>query len=377
MSAPDRGRVFLSPPDVGELERSYVMAAIDSNWVAPMGPDVEAFEAELAAVAGRRCAVAVSSGTAGLHLSLLASGVGPGDRVAVSTFTFAATANAIVYTGAEPVFVDSSASSWNLDPGLLADALEAGRRTGRPIRAVVAVDLYGQTCDYDAIAALCEEFDTAFISDAAEALGAHYRDRPAGSAGRAAVFSFNGNKIITTSGGGVIVTDDEAIARRVTYLATQAREATPHYEHVEVGFNYRLSNLLAAFGRGQIADLTKKVQARRRVNVRYREQLADLPVRFAPVPSWSTPNCWLTCLTIDDDCAATPELVRLALEEVDIESRPLWKPMHQQPVYKEFDAVLNGVSDALFARGLCLPSGSAMSADTQQRVIDVVRRVVR
>jgi dTDP-4-amino-4,6-dideoxygalactose transaminase len=292
--------------------------------------------------------------------------------VALSTFTFAATANAVAYTGAQPIFIDSEADSWNLDPELLEGVLAAGQREGRPIRAVVAVDLYGQCCDYDRIVAVCDRYGAVLIGDAAEALGAFNSGRRAGSFGHAAVFSFNGNKIITTSGGGMVVTDDPAFAQRIRFLATQAREPTPHYEHVEIGFNYRLSNLLAAFGRGQVATLTDRIAARRAINERYRQRLGGLPLDFSPVPEWSSPNYWLTCLVLHPSAPVSREAVRLALEELDIESRPLWKPMHQQPAFKGSDCVVSGVSDALFDRGLCLPSGSSMSAADQERVIAAV-----
>jgi dTDP-4-amino-4,6-dideoxygalactose transaminase len=365
-------RIFLSPPAVGTLEREHVNAAIDSNWVAPVGPDLERFEAELAAASGRSHAVGLSSGTAGLHLCLHALGVGAGDRVAVSTFTFSATANAIAYTGAQPVFIDSEESSWNMDPVLLDEALTNAHREGRPIRTVIAVDLYGQCCDYDAIIKVCEQFEACLISDAAESLGAASDGRRAGSFGHAAVFSFNGNKIITTSGGGMVVTDDVAFSRRIRFLATQAREPTPHYEHVEIGFNYRLSNLLAAFGRGQLASLSERVAAKRAIFHRYAARLAHLPLTLAPVPDWSAPNYWLSCVVIDKESPVSREDVRLALERDDIESRPLWKPMHQQPVFKGCESYVVGVSDRLFERGLCLPSGSALSLDDQDRVIDRV-----
>jgi dTDP-4-amino-4,6-dideoxygalactose transaminase len=368
-------RIFLSPPAVGSLERDFVMAAIDSNWVAPMGPDLDAFEADLAVAGGRTSAVGLSTGTAGLHLCLHALGIGSADRVALSTFTFVATANAVLYTGAQPVFIDAEASSWNLDPALLEDAFVAARRDGRPIRAVIAVDLYGQCCDYDPIIDVCNRYDAILISDAAESLGAHYRGRRSGSVGYAAVFSFNGNKIITTSGGGVVVTDDDAFAKRIRFLATQARESTPHYEHVEIGFNYRLSNLLAAFGRGQIATLADRIAAKKAINLRYQQQLAHLPITFAPVPEWSEPNYWLTCVTIDPASSVGREAIRLALEAEDIESRPLWKPMHLQPVFKGCDANLSGVSESLFDSGLCLPSGSALTPDEQDRVIATINDV--
>ena len=366
-------RVFLSPPDVGQLERQFVNAAIDSNWVAPVGPDLDAFEADLAFWSGRQYAVGVSTGTAGIHLCLHALGIGEGDRVAVSSFTFAATANAVAYTGATPVFIDSEAASWNMDADALAEACEQGLREHRPIRALVAVDLYGQCCDYERLQAVCDRYELVVIGDAAEALGATNGVRKAGSFGLAAVFSFNGNKIITTSGGGMIVTDDAAFAQRLRYLATQAREPVAHYEHTEIGFNYRLSNILAAFGRGQIATLGERIGRRKAVNQRYRDGFNHLPVEFMPVPSWSTPNYWLTCMTLTPDARVDREAVRLALEAHDIESRPLWKPMHQQPVFKAADSVLTGVSDDLFARGICLPSGSALSTEDQDRVIEIVQ----
>jgi dTDP-4-amino-4,6-dideoxygalactose transaminase len=368
-------RIYLSPPDVGDLEREYVMAAIDSNWVAPIGPDLDAFEADLARWSGREHAVGVSSGTAGLHLCLHALGIGKGDRVAVSTFTFAATANAVMYTGAEPVFIDSELVSWNMDADLLEQACANGARTGHPIRALVTVDLYGQCCDYDRIIPVCEKYGVVLIEDAAEALGATYKGRPAGSFGHAAVFSFNGNKIITTSGGGMVVTDDAAFAARIRHLATQAREPAPHYEHVELGFNYRLSNILAAFGRGQISNLNDRIARRKAINERYRSGLAGLPLAFLPVPHWSKPNYWLTCIVLDEDCHVERETIRLALETIDAESRPLWKPMHQQPAFKGAEHRTSCVADELFRRGLCLPTGSGLSTDDQERVIGVTRSV--
>ncbi len=369
-------RVFLSPPDVGSLERDYVNAAIDSNWVAPIGPDLDAFEADLAALSGRRYAVGVSTGTAGIHLCLHALGIGDGDRVAVSSFTFAATANAVAYTGATPVFIDSDAATWNIDADALAEACEEGLRQQRPIRALVAVDLYGQCCDYERLQAVCERFDLVVIGDSAEALGATNGERKAGSFGLAAVFSFNGNKIITTSGGGMIVTDDAAFAQRLRFLATQAREPVAHYEHNEIGFNYRLSNILAAFGRGQVATLSDRIARRKAVNERYRAGFADLPVTFMPIPHWSSPNFWLTCVTLNEGAKASREDIRLALESHDIESRPLWKPMHQQPIFKAAESFLTGVSDDLFDRGMCLPSGSSLSEADQARTVEVVRNLL-
>ena len=368
-------RIYLSPPDVGELERSHLLRALDEGWVAPAGPDLAAFERDVADMVGLPAAVALSSGTAALHLALLAVGVQPGDEVLVSTFTFAASVNAIRYCGAEPVFIDSEVTSWNMSPQLLRDELDRARRSGRLPAAVLVVDLYGQCADYDALLAPCRELGIPVVEDAAEALGATYRGRPAGSFGDVGVFSFNGNKIITTSGGGMLVSADEGLADRVRYLATQAREPVVHYEHVEVGYNYRLSNLLAALGRGQLERLGSFIARRRAVNARYRELLAAVPgCQFMPVPEWSGWNGWLTAITFD--APHLPAAVRQVLADASIESRPLWKPMHLQPAFRGYRACIDGTSDGLFQHGLCLPSGSSLTDDevdeVASRVIEVV-----
>jgi dTDP-4-amino-4,6-dideoxygalactose transaminase len=368
-------RIYLSPPDVGELERSHLLRALDEGWVAPAGPDLAAFERDVADMVGLPAAVALSSGTAALHLALLAVGVQPGDEVLVSTFTFAASVNAIRYCGAEPVFIDSETSSWNMSPQLLRDELDRARRSGRLPAAVVVVDLYGQCADYDALLEPCRELGIPVVEDAAEALGATYRGRPAGSFGDVGVFSFNGNKIITTSGGGMLVSADEALAARVRYLATQAREPVVHYEHVEVGYNYRLSNLLAALGRGQLERLGSFIGRRRAVNARYRERLAAVPgCHFMPVPEWSGWNGWLTAITFDDP--HLPGAVQQVLADASIESRPLWKPMHLQPVFRGHRACIDGISDGLFQHGLCLPSGSSLTDDEVDEVASLVVEVV-
>lgn len=368
-------RVYLSPPDVGPRERALLLDAFDSGWIAPLGPHVDAFEEELAARAGVGHAAALSSGTAALHLALLILGVGPGDEVLTASLTFAATANAITYVGARPAFVDADAATWQLDPDLLAEALETRARAGRLPAAVVTVDLYGQCADYDRITAACAAHGVPLVEDAAEALGATYRGRPAGAFGVASAFSFNGNKIITTSGGGMLASDDAAFVARARHLATQAREPAPHYEHAEIGHNYRLSNLLAALGRAQLEGLDAKVAARRRINTRYREALGDLAgVAFMPIAPYGEPTCWLTCLTIDPTASgATRDDVRLALAARDIEARPVWKPMHLQPVHADAEAVGGAVSAALFADGLCLPSGSSLTDSEQDEVVAVVR----
>ncbi|MBM2623290.1 aminotransferase class I/II-fold pyridoxal phosphate-dependent enzyme [Actinoplanes sp. LDG1-06] len=370
-------RIWLSPPDVGELERKLLLEAFDSNWVAPVGPDLDAFEAQVAEIVGVRHAVALSSGTAALHLALVAAGVRTGDTVLVPSFTFAATANAVMYLGARPVFLDSTTESWNVDPALVTEELKRRCAKGRPPRAVIAVDMYGQCADYEPLVDACDRYGVALIEDAAEALGASYRDRPAGSFGLAGVLSFNGNKIITTGGGGMIVTDDDGVARKARHLSTQAREPLPHYEHRSVGYNYRLSNLLAAVGRGQLQRLESMIANRRETGRYYRSALGDLPgVTFMPIAAYGTSNWWLTCLLIDPDrFGASRDRVLERLAAHDIEARPTWKPMHLQPVFR--DCVMRGgkVCADLFDRGLCLPSGSALTEHDRERVVAAVRAV--
>jgi pyridoxal phosphate-dependent aminotransferase EpsN len=363
-------RIYLSPPDVTPEDREAVNRAFDGGWIAPLGPEVDAFEAELAAVTGRAHGVALSSGTAALHLGLILHGVGPGDKVLVSSLTFSATANAIRYVGAEPVFIDSNTETWNLDPELLEQALEEGEYA-----ACMPVDIYGQCADYGDIVPLCEAHGVPIIEDAAEALGASYRGKPAGSFGNVAALSFNGNKIITTSGGGAMVTDDGDLAARARFLATQARDPAPHYQHSEIGYNYRLSNLLAALGRSQLADLERRVKVRRAHNAAYREAFADLPgVEFMPEAEGHTSTAWLTCLTVDPEQAGVDrEQIRVHLESLDIEARPAWKPMHLQPVFAGCRSYGGEVSARLFDNGLCIPSGSSMTEDQRQQVIEGFR----
>ncbi len=370
-------RIWLSPPDVGEIERKLLLEAFDSNWVAPVGPDLDAFESQVADIVGVRHAVALSSGTAALHLALVAAGVRTGDTVLVPSFTFAATANAVMYLGAKPVFLDSTTESWNVDPALVADELRRRCAKGRPPRAVIAVDMYGQCADYEPLMAACDRYGVALIEDAAEALGATYRGRPAGSFGLAGVLSFNGNKIITTGGGGMLVTDDDRVATRTRHLASQAREPFAHYEHRSVGYNYRLSNLLAAVGRGQLQRLDSMIAARRETGRFYRAALSDLPgVTFMPIAAYGEANWWLTCLLIDEErFGASRDRILECLAARDIEARPTWKPMHLQPVFR--DCVMRGgdVANDLFRRGLCLPSGSALTEHDRERVVAAVRAV--
>jgi pyridoxal phosphate-dependent aminotransferase EpsN len=363
-------RIYLSPPHLSGRELEYLKNAVDSNWVAPLGPQVDAFEQELAELVDVPNALALSSGTAALHLALVVLGIGAGDEVACSSFTFSASANPIVYVGAAPVFVDADASTWTMDPSLLEQAL-AERSS---IRAVVSVDLYGQCCDYDRIRGFCADRGVTLIQDAAESLGAAHRGRPAGGQGDLTAFSFNGNKVITTSGGGMLVSANRDWIEHARKLSTQARDFAPHYEHTELGFNYRLSNLLAAVGRAQLAVLPERVAARRRINERYRELLADVDgLSFMPEAPYGRSNCWLTCVVVDPERSGTDrERIRLALEAEDVESRPLWKPMHLQPFFADAPLYGGEVSAALFDCGLCLPSGSSLGDDDQRRVVEIL-----
>ncbi len=368
-------RILLSPPHLGGLERHFVADAWASNWIAPLGPHVDAFEREFAETVGGTHAVALSSGTAALHLALRLAGVGPGDDVLVSTLTFVASVNPIVYLGGTPVFVDSERVSWNMDPALLAETLAGRARKGRLPKAVVLVHLYGQSADIAPVVDACARHDVTLIEDAAEALGAMYCGRAPGTFGRAGIYSFNANKIITTSGGGMLVSPDEALATHARKLATQAREPAPHYEHTEIGYNYRLSNLLAAVGRGQLRVLEERVAARRSNFAFYASALGDLPgLAFMPEAPWGQHTRWLTCLTIDPrEFGADREAVRRALEATNIEARPVWKPMHLQPVYARCERVGGEVAEGLFRRGLCLPSGSSLWKADLERVADAVR----
>ena len=368
-------RILLSPPDVGEDERALLLDAFDSNWIAPLGPHVDGFEAEMAThLEDRVHPVALSSGTAALHLALRLAGVGEGDEVLCPTLTFAATANAIRYVGATPVFVDAEPDTWQVDPDLVAETLER-----RDLAAVVTVDLYGHGADHASILPAARSIGVPVIEDAAEALGATIQGRPAGTWGDYGALSFNGNKIITTSGGGMLLAPTAETAARTRYLATQAREPAAHYEHVEVGYNYRLSNLLAAVGRGQLRHLDEKVDRRRAINARYRSHLADLTgVTLLTERDGDRSNHWLTCLTIDPSTAGVDrEAVRTALVEAGIEARPVWKPMHLQPVWANAPTVGGTVAGRIFDQGLCLPSGSSMTDDQVDEVAGTVAEVLR
>ncbi|RKG62551.1 aminotransferase class I/II-fold pyridoxal phosphate-dependent enzyme [Corallococcus sp. AB011P] len=372
-------RIYLSSPHMGTLERGYVDDAFASNWIAPLGPHVDAFQEEFARCVGTPHALALSSGTAALHLALQLVGVGPGDDVLVSTLTFSASVNPIRYLGACPVFIDSERTSWNMDPALLEEELAMRARLGRLPRAVVVVHLYGQSADLDPLMATCDRYGVPVVEDAAEALGSTYKGRAPGTVGRVGIYSFNGNKILTTSGGGMLVSADGELVQHALKLATQARDTAPHYQHSEVGYNYRMSNVLAAIGRGQLRVLEDRVSARRANHAFYAEAFRDLPgIQFMPEAPWGRHTRWLTTITIDPEAfGADREAVRVALERDNIEARPVWKPMHLQPVFANFERRRGSVAEDLFRHGLCLPSGSNLTRRELERVVEGVRAVPR
>jgi pyridoxal phosphate-dependent aminotransferase EpsN len=364
---------------MGPDELRLVQETFASNWIAPLGPQVDAFEKEFARRAGTTHAAALSSGTAALHLAMRWLNLQPGDEVICSSLTFSASVNPVLYERATPVFVDSDTSTWNMDPALLAESVEDRIKRGKKPKAIVLVHLYGQSADLDPIAKICADHEIPLIEDAAEALGATYKGRAPGSFGLCGIHSFNGNKIITTSGGGMLVSNDENLIAKARFWATQARDPAPHYEHSEVGFNYRMSNVLAAIGRGQLRVLEARVDARRRNCAWYQEALADLPgVAFMPEADYGRCTRWLTCITIDSVMAGVDrEQVRLALAAQNIEARPVWKPMHLQPIFSGTRCYGGGVSERLFRDGLCLPSGSNLSNDDLERVAAAVRKCWR
>lgn len=363
-------RIYLSPPHMSGREQAYVADALASNWVAPLGPHVDAFEREFSTYVGVSHALALSSGTAALHLALRLFEVGQDDEVVVSTLTFAASAFPVMYEKARPIFVDSEPHSWNMDPELLKKLLEVRARRQRLPKALILVHLYGQCADVHAILSVCDRYGVPVIEDAAEALGSTYHGRSAGSFGQSSFFSFNGNKIITSSGGGMLVSPDAKFIEHARKLSTQARDPAVHYEHSEIGYNYRMSNLLAALARGQLEVLEERVIARRRNYAWYAERLGRLPgINFMPEAGWGRHTRWLTCLTVDPIAfGADREQIRLALDSENIEARPVWKPLHLQPVFAGCEIVGGEIAADLFARGICLPSGSALSQDDLERI---------
>lgn len=369
--------ILLSTPHIGSQELAFVKQAFDTNWIAPVGPHVDAFEQEFCQITGAGYAAAVSSGTAALHLALQLVGVGSGDEVFCSTLTFAATANPIIYLGAKPVFIDSDRISWNMNPELLQEALQKRAYFGKLPKAVILVHLYGQSADIEPILQVCDQYNIPLIEDAAEALGATYKGLSPGTFGRVGIYSFNGNKIITTSGGGMLVSDDDQLVMKAKFLATQARDPAPHYQHSEIGYNYRLSNVLAGIGRGQLQVLNQRVAARRRNFEIYQSALGDLPgIEFMPEANFGYSTRWLTALTVATEAfGADREYIRLQLAKEQIEARPVWKPLHLQPVFSECECIGGEVGEDLFMRGLCLPSGSNLTDEDLERVISVIKAI--
>lgn len=367
-------KIWLSPPHMGGDEEKFVAEAFETNWISPVGPHITAFEEELSDYLNGADVAALSSGTAAIHLALLLLDVQRGDEVICSTFTFSATANPIVYAGATPVFVDAEPETWNMDPALLAVAIKDRIKSGKKPKAIIVVHLYGTPAKMNEITRLARTYEIPVIEDAAEALGSSYDGRPAGTLGDLGILSFNGNKIITTSGGGALVSRNKEWIARAKFLATQARDPAPHYEHSMIGYNYRLSNVCAGIGRGQLRVLEERVRQRRSIFDYYQKTLSDAPVRFLSEPPGSFVNRWLTCMLIEK---GNPDTIREALEQENIESRPLWKPMHLQPVFKDCKAFTNGVSGHAFSTGICLPSGSAMTSEDLSRVTEVIGRVLK
>ena len=376
-------RIYLSPPHIGEYELQFVKEAFTTNWIAPLGPNVDAFEQEVATYVGSAGALALCSGTAGMHLALRYLHVGPGDSVFCSTLTFIGSANPVLYQGAEPVFIDSEPETWNMSPSALERALREASKQGKPPKVVIVVHLYGQNADMTPLLALCHQYHVPVVEDAAESLGTTYKGKASGTMGKFGVYSFNGNKILTTSGGGMIVSDDLEALQKMRFWSTQARDAAIHYQHSEMGYNYRLSNVLAGIGRGQLRVLDAHIQARRLIFQRYFEALSDLDgVEFMPEADFGRSNHWLTALTIDPKiCGTDAKQIIAHLAEQNIESRPVWKPLHLQPLFQGCryypHRINHTISDRFFERGLCLPSGSNLTEEDQERVIDCIRKTIR
>lgn len=365
-----KGRIWLSSPHMSDegYEMQYIREAFESNWIAPLGENVDSFEKELADKIGAGYAAALSSGTAAVHMALKAAGAGEGDIVFCSSLTFAATANAIIYENAIPVFIDSDEKTWNMDPDLLEEAFKKYPQA----KAVIVVHIYGLAADIDRIADICNRYGAVLIEDAAESLGTKYKGRHTGTIGDYGVFSFNGNKIITTSGGGMLVSDNKERIEKVRFWSTQSRDKARHYEHSELGYNYRMSNIVAGIGRGQLRVLDQRIEKKKYIFEYYRRELGQLDgVSFMPINEWNEPNCWLSCITLSG--RVRPIDIIEALEAENIESRPIWKPMHLQPYYKGRDFIGSGVSDGIFENGVCLPSDTKMTDEDLDRVCGIIK----
>lgn len=367
----NKEKIWLASPHMSDegYEMQYVQEAFDTNWVAPIGPNVNEFEKELAAKVGSKHAAAMASGTSAIHLALKAAGVGEGDVVFCSTLTFSATANPIIYQNATPVFIDSDYETWNMDPIALEAAFE---KYGDKVKAVLVVHLYGLSADMDKIMEICSKYNVTVIEDAAESLGSYYKGKHTGTLGKFGIFSFNGNKIITTSGGGMLVSDDEERIIKARFWSAQSRDAGRHYQHSEIGFNYRMSNIVAGIGRGQLKVLDQRVAKKKYIFKFYKRELGSLEgVDFMPINDWNEPNYWLSVMTLNG--SVRPLDVMELLEVENIESRPVWKPMHMQPFFAEYDYIGSDVSEKLFENGMCLPSDTKMTDENLKRVCSIIK----
>lgn len=374
----ERKRVFLSSPTMHGEEQKYVKEAFDTNWVAPLGKNVNEFEKEMAAYVGVKYAAALTAGTAAIHLAVKLAGVKAGNIVLCSDLTFAATVNPVSYENGIQVFIDSERDTWNMDPAALEIAL---KKYGFRVKAVIVANLYGTPARLDEIVKLCNRYGVILIEDAAESLSATYKGRQTGTFGKYNCISFNGNKIITTSGGGMLLSDEEPAIKKARFWSTQSRDTAPWYQHSEIGYNYRMSNVVAGIGRGQLLHLEEHKARKKEIYERYREGLKNLPVFMNPYLNCSEPNFWLSCMVIDSSLVksekVTPEKIRLALEAENIESRPIWKPMHMQPVFADRDFISvdgDDVGRDIFERGICLPSDIKMGVEEQERVIEIIRK---
>ena len=375
-------RIYLASPHMSEegYEQTYVKEAFETNWVAPLGPNVTNFEQELATYVGVNSASALSSGTAAIHLGLKALGVEAGDVVFCSTLTFSASCNPILYLGATPVFIDSDAKTWNMCPKALKLAFEAAEKNNQIPKAVVVVNLYGQSADMDPIIELCEQYQVPILEDAAESLGATYKGRMSGTIGDIGIYSFNGNKIITTSGGGMMVSNNEAYTKKATFWATQSREAERHYEHKEIGFNYRMSNVVAGIGRGQLKVLSERIAKKKEIYETYQESFKEIEeIEMMNICDFGQSNYWLSVMTLKETSKVKPLDIMLALEAENIESRPVWKPMHLQPIFKQYPFFTVSenipVSEDYFNRGVCLPSDTKMTTEQQNHIIELIKQL--
>ncbi|WAM33637.1 DegT/DnrJ/EryC1/StrS family aminotransferase [Caldicellulosiruptor morganii] len=375
----NENRIYLSPPYLSGIEKGYILDALDSGWIAPLGPHVEAFEKEICEYVGVKYGLATSSGTAAIHLALKYVGVKEGDLVFCSTLTFAGTCFPILYEKAIPVFIDSEPETWNMSPEALEKAFYWAKKEGKLPKAVIVVDLYGQSANYDKLLPICEYYKVPVIEDAAEALGASYKGRKCGSFGYIGIFSFNGNKIITTSGGGMVVSNDEDAIKKMRFWATQAREPVRHYEHKEIGYNYRMSNICATLGRAQLKDIEYRVKRKKEIYYRYKEAFKDLSIQMMPIFEEGEPNYWLSVMTIDENCNVTPDAIINGLEKNNIESRPVWKPMHLQPIFSKFRYFEHDtdVSKTLFEKGICLPSGVNLNEEEQSVIISLIKSIFK